>query len=135
MKLWQRYTGRSFLVILRGGLDLDKAAHFDIEALTMLEEIMEDEFPELIQVFIDDSEPRVSALLQAYENQDCSNLRDIAHSFKGASGNLSALPLADLCFKIEEKARDTNLEGIEALIGEIDVEYNVVKSVLLSLIK
>jgi HPt (histidine-containing phosphotransfer) domain-containing protein len=118
-----------------GGLDLDKAAHFDTEALTMLEEIMEDEFPELIQVFIDDSEPRVSALLQAYENQDCSSLRDIAHSFKGASGNLSALPLADLCFKIEEKARDTNLEGIEALIGEIDVEYNVVKSVLLSLIK
>jgi HPt (histidine-containing phosphotransfer) domain-containing protein len=114
---------------------LDRASHFDTEALAMLEEIMEDEFPELIQVFIDDSEPRISALLQAYENQDCTSLREIAHSFKGASGNLSALPLADLCFKIEEKARGENLEGIQPLISAIDVEYQVVKSVLLSLIK
>lgn len=114
---------------------MDRASHFDTEALTMLEEIMEDEFPELIQVFIDDSEPRISALLRAYEKQDCTSLREIAHSFKGASGNLSALPLADLCFKIEEKARDTNLEGIEPLISAVDIEYQIVKSVLLSLIK
>lgn len=114
---------------------MDRASHFDTEALTMLEEIMEDEFPELIQVFIDDSDPRISALLKAFEDQDFTSLREIAHSFKGASGNLSALPLADLCFKIEEKARDANLEGIDALIGAIDIEYNVVKSVLLSLIK
>lgn len=114
---------------------MDRASHFDTEALTMLEEIMEDEFPELIQVFIDDSEPRISALLRAYEKQDCTSLREIAHSFKGASGNLSALPLADLCFKIEEKARDTNLEGIEPLISAIDIEYQIVKTVLLSLIK
>jgi len=114
---------------------LDRASHFDTEALTMLEEIMEDEFPELVQVFIEDSEPRVSALRQAYENKDCTSLREIAHSFKGASGNLSALPLADLCFKVEEKARGANLEDIQPLINEIDVEYQVVKSVLLSLIK
>jgi HPt (histidine-containing phosphotransfer) domain-containing protein len=114
---------------------LDKTSHFDTEALVMLEEIMDDDFPELIQVFIADSDPRVSAMQLALEEQNSSALRDIAHSFKGASSNLSALPLADLCFKIEEKARDTNLEGIHSLITAVDTEYQAVKSILLSLIK
>jgi HPt (histidine-containing phosphotransfer) domain-containing protein len=114
---------------------LNKTSHFDTEALVMLEEIMEDDFPELIQVFIADSDPRVPAMQLALEEQNSSALRDIAHSFKGASSNLSALPLADLCFKIEEKARDTNLESIHSLITAIDTEYQAVKSILLSLIK
>ncbi|MGK0248601.1 MAG: HPt (histidine-containing phosphotransfer) domain-containing protein [Oleispira sp.] len=114
---------------------LDKTAHFDIEALVMLEEIMGDDFPELIQVFIADSDPRVSAMQLALEEQNSSALRNIAHSFKGASSNLSALPLANLCFKVEEKAHDTNLEGIQLLITAIASEYQAVKSILLSLIK
>lgn len=113
---------------------MDKASHFDTEALTMLEEIMEDEFPELIQVFIADSDPRLSAMQQAFDNQDCSSLRELAHSFKGASGNLSALPLADICFKIEEKARDGSLGGVQDLINQSDNEYQAVKSILLSMI-
>lgn len=113
---------------------MDKTSHFDTEALTMLEEIMEDEFPELIRVFIADSDPRLPALQQALDDQSCPALREIAHSFKGASGNLSALPLADLCFKIEEKSRDSNLEGVQPLITAIESEYQAVKSILLSLI-
>jgi HPt (histidine-containing phosphotransfer) domain-containing protein len=113
---------------------LDKASHFDTEALDMLEEIMEDEFPELIQVYISDSDPRLPALQQAFDIQDCSSLRELAHSFKGASGNLSALPLADLCYKIEEKARDSRLDGIQPLITAINTEYQAVKTILLSLI-
>jgi HPt (histidine-containing phosphotransfer) domain-containing protein len=114
---------------------VDRTSHFDTEALAMLEEIMEDDFPELIQVFITDSDPRVPAMHSALQEQNSQTLRDIAHSFKGASSNLSALPLADLCFKIEEKARDTNLDGIQPLIDAIDAEYQTVKSILLSLHK
>jgi HPt (histidine-containing phosphotransfer) domain-containing protein len=114
---------------------LDKTSHFDTEALVMLEEIMEEDFPELIQVFIDDSDPRVPAMQLALEEKNSSALRDIAHSFKGASSNLSALPLANLCFKVEEDASAANLESIQLLITAIDTEYQAVKSILLSLIK
>jgi HPt (histidine-containing phosphotransfer) domain-containing protein len=114
---------------------LDKTSHFDTEALVMLEKIMEDDFPELIQVFIADSDPRILAMQLALEEQNSSALRDIAHIFKGASSNLTALPLADLCCKVEEKARATNLESIQLLITAIDTEYQTVKSILLSLIK
>jgi HPt (histidine-containing phosphotransfer) domain-containing protein len=114
---------------------LDKTSHFDTEALVMLEEIMEEDFPELILVFIEDSDPRVPAMQRALEDKNSLALRDIAHSFKGASSNLSALPLADLCFKVEVEARKTDLESIQLLITAIDAEYQAVKSILLSLIK
>jgi HPt (histidine-containing phosphotransfer) domain-containing protein len=112
---------------------LDKISHFDIDALVILEEIMEEDFPELIHVFIDDSDPRVPAMLLALKEENSSALSDIAHSFKGASSNLSALPLADLCFKVEEDA--ANFESTQLLITAIETEYQAVKSILLSLIK
>jgi HPt (histidine-containing phosphotransfer) domain-containing protein len=114
---------------------LNKLSHFDTEALTLLEEIMGEDFSELIHVFVVDSDPRVSAMRCALEENNSLELREIAHSFKGASSNLSALPLADLCFKIEKKALHTNLEGVQSLIAAIEAEYQVVKSILLSLIK
>lgn len=113
---------------------MEKASHFDTEALLILEEIMEDEFSELIQVYIADSDPRIQALQKAYDEKNCVALSEISHSFKGASGNISALPLADLCFKLEDKARLDILEGIPALIISIDSEYQNVKSILLTLI-
>jgi HPt (histidine-containing phosphotransfer) domain-containing protein len=116
------------------GISLDKASHFDTEALSMLEEIMEDEFPDLIQVYIADSDPRVNALQQALDAKDCTQLRHISHSFKGASGNIAALPLADLCFKLEEDAHGDSLENIPSLISRIDNEYQSVRSILLSLV-
>jgi HPt (histidine-containing phosphotransfer) domain-containing protein len=114
---------------------VDKESHFDTEALVMLEEIMEEDFSELIHVFIEDSDPRVPAMQLALKEGNSSVLRDIAHSFKGASSNLSALPLADLCFKIEEEVNATNLKSIQSLITAVDHEYQTVKSILLSLIK
>ena len=113
---------------------MNKASHFDMEALLMLEEIMEEEFPDLIHVFIADSDPRIQAMHQAYDERNCSSLSSISHSFKGASGNISALPLADICCKIEEKAREEDLEGIPSLIASVDDEYKNVRSILLSLI-
>ncbi len=101
----------------------------------MLEEIMEDEFPELVKVFIADSDPRIPALKQAFDNKETNTLRELAHSFKGASGNLSALPLAELCFKIEEQSREGKLAEIEDLIHQVEQEYLAVKSNLLSMVE
>lgn len=113
---------------------MDKASHFDIEALVMLEEIMEDEFPELVRVFIKDSDPRIAALKNAFDDQDADGLREISHSFKGATSNLSALPLANLCFSIEQKSRAGDLTGVDAIIQQVEVEYSAVKSILKSML-
>lgn len=113
---------------------MDKASHFDMEALVMLEEIMEDEFPELVNVFITDSDPRIEALKNAFNEQDFESLREMSHSFKGASGNLSALPLANLCFSIESKSRARDLGGMDVLIKQLETEYIAVKNILNTMI-
>lgn len=113
---------------------MDKSTHFDVEALTMLEEIMEDEFPELIRVYIADSDPRLDALQQALADENPGELRELAHSLKGSSANISALPLADLCFQIEDKARQGILTDVDELIIKIRTEYQSVREILNSLV-
>ena len=113
---------------------MDKSTHFDIEAFAMLEEIMEDEFPELIRVYIEDSDPRLGALKKALNDEDCNELRELSHSLKGASANIAALPLADLCFQIEDKSRQNIVEGIDELLLKIEAEYSAVRGILISII-
>lgn len=113
---------------------MDKSLHFDIEALEMLVQLMEDDFSELVDVFVRDSEPRIEALKQAIASKDVKSLRDLSHSFKGASGNLSALPLANLCFEVETLSRENNVAGVEEIIFQIEREYLAVKSILQSMI-
>lgn len=111
-----------------------KDIHFDREALSVLKEIMEDEFPLLINTFIADSEIRISTLKHALNNNNLDELKETAHSFKGTSGNLSAHILADLCFSLEQQSGEGNCEKMTALIQSIAEEYTVVKSVLIEML-
>lgn len=100
----------------------------------MLEEVMEDEFPELVKVFIQDSTPRCDALRAAYAAQDSDQVREIAHSFKGASANLSAVQLAELCFVVETAGRENNLLGLNDKIDAIEAEFAQVQTIFQTMI-
>ncbi len=102
----------------------------DIETLTMLKEVMEDDFPQLISTFLDDATVRIGQLTDLLDAKDCDELRLCAHSLKGSSSNLGALPLSELCFEVETKAKEQQLEGLEISIATIKQEFEVVKSVL-----
>lgn len=113
---------------------MDKAAHFDLDGLAMLEEVMEDEFPELVRVFIQDSTPRCDALRAALVEQDSNQVREIAHSFKGAAANLSATQLAQFCFAVETAGRDNDLAGLSDKIDAIEAEFSQVQAVFQTMI-
>ncbi|WP_420592024.1 Hpt domain-containing protein [Bacterioplanoides sp.] len=104
--------------------------HFDTDAFDMLKEVMDDEFPDLLRVYIEDSDSRLPLLHQALAAADASALRELAHSFKGASSNISALPLADLCFSLESAAKNGELSGLDQVISAIEQEYSTVKNYL-----
>ncbi|UXD89425.1 Hpt domain-containing protein [Thalassolituus hydrocarboniclasticus] len=106
------------------------AEHFDPESLDMLREVMDDEFSDLMRVYIDDSRQRLPLLTQALQQQDARQLRELAHSFKGASSNVSANALAQLCFQLEMAAREGQLQGAEELIAQIEAEYLAVETLL-----
>jgi HPt (histidine-containing phosphotransfer) domain-containing protein len=113
------------------------AIHLDYSVLSTLQEIMEDEYPTLLDVFLDDSEHRIARLqqmLQGYAGGsgafDLQELSLMAHSFKGSSGNMGALHLADLCRELEERSRREEVSGLEDLLASIDLEYVTVRRLI-----
>ncbi|CRM36975.1 MULTISPECIES: Hpt domain-containing protein [Pseudomonas] len=98
--------------------------HLDPDVLSGLREVMEGEYPKLLDTFLDDSQKRVEALRTARD--DAKALGRIAHSFKGSSGNLGAVRLAHLCQRLElESIKPASNLG--ALVDQIDHEFALVR--------
>jgi len=98
--------------------------HLDRDVLSALQEVMEDEYPVLLDTFLCDSEERLNLLREA---ADADQLGATAHSFKGSSSNMGALRLASLCDELEQRAKQKSLAGIEKLVGEIDGEFAIIR--------
>jgi HPt (histidine-containing phosphotransfer) domain-containing protein len=99
--------------------------HLDPDVLSGLQEVMEGEYPKLLDTFLDDSQKRVEALREARD--DAGALGKIAHSFKGSSGNLGAVRLAQLCQQLEDKSAKQALTDLGELVDEIDHEFALVR--------
>jgi len=101
-------------------------AHLDSAVLTTLQDVMESEYPALLDTFLADSEERVRLLRQACLADQSETLRRAAHSFKGSCSNMGATLLADLCQELESAAREENLAQAPALIESIEREFAIV---------
>ncbi|MCF5229698.1 MULTISPECIES: Hpt domain-containing protein [unclassified Pseudomonas] len=98
--------------------------HLDPVVLTGLQEVMEGEYPKLLETFLDDSQKRVEALRKS--RGDAKALGRIAHSFKGSSGNLGAVRLAQLCQRLEVESVELSAD-LGALVDQIDHEFALVR--------
>ncbi|CRM18919.1 TMAO reductase sytem sensor TorS [Pseudomonas sp. 31 R 17] len=98
--------------------------HLDPDVLSGLKEVMEGEYPKLLDTFLHDSQERVTALRKARD--DAKALGRIAHSFKGSSGNLGAVRLAQLCQRLEAESAES-ASDLGALVDQIDHEFALVK--------
>ncbi|CRM43331.1 MULTISPECIES: Hpt domain-containing protein [Pseudomonas] len=98
--------------------------HLDPDVLTGLQEVMESEYPKLLETFLDDSQKRVEALRKSRD--DAKALGRIAHSFKGSSGNLGAVRLAQLCQRLEVESVELTAD-LGALVDQIDHEFALVR--------
>jgi len=110
--------------------------HVDLQVLATLREVMEGEYPTLLEVFIKDSEKRVVELnglirdpgFSSTNPQHLKHLADKAHSFKGSCSNMGAVYLTGLCRELEELARgqvrlggDEVSQRVAAITGEFIV--------------
>lgn len=104
--------------------------HVDVDALEELKEVMEDEFPNLIHTYLEDSVVRLDSLKDAVGKLDTEMVRKEAHSFKGSSGNIGAPLLADLCRRLEDMGKGGDVNDAKPLLDEIVVEYQEVKTIM-----
>lgn len=101
--------------------------HLDSDVLAALQDVMEDEYPVLLDTFLADSEERLRALREAQLADDAQAIRLAAHSFKGSCSNMGALLLAGLCRQLEDAGRCGDLSEAPALLEQIEREFAIVR--------
>jgi len=109
--------------------------HLDYDALNTLKDVMEDDFPLLIDTFISDSHERLQKLQAIINSANADLIRRSAHSFKGSSSNIGAMALSALCCALEKKAQNGNFDNLEQDLRAIEQEYVQVERLLLDLVQ
>ena len=105
--------------------------HLNLEQLSELKEVLEDEFSVLITTYLQDAILRQEMIAAAIHAKDYDAARLAAHSLKGASANLGALMLAELCEHLEHDCRAGRYDNCEVYNQQIVEEFVVVKNELL----
>ena len=110
--------------------NLKNAGPIDMEAV--LERVGGDEsfLHELIDIYIDDFIEKYFQLEQAIEQGDFNNIKEIGHSLKGSSGNLSLTALHETAFGIEASGRDNDIEQARLLFVRLKEEFKKLKDFL-----
>ena len=108
--------------------------HIDNEQLAELKDVLEDEFGILISTYLADAKLRLQLIEQGLQNQDYDAVRLAAHSLKGASANLGALLLAQICERLEHDCKAGHYAECDALFVEAQAEFVEVNQQLLMMV-
>lgn len=90
-----------------------------IETLTMLEELMEEEFYGLLQSYIEDAHQLMADIESSLRQTDIKLLTRASHTLKSSSQNIGAIPLGEIAGAIEKASLDNNLDSAAILIDSL----------------
>ena len=79
----------------------------------------EDEYMELIELFVETGLVDLDKLGSAVEREDLDEAAKAAHSLKGASGNLGLMEIYELAKSAEDKARMNDLDALAQIMQSI----------------
>jgi len=119
------------VMTLLAASDLDLAPALDPEALEGLWELVEDDdtsfLEDLFSTFLASIPGVVASVRAALDGGDLDTVRREAHGLKGASGNVTALVLAERCQELENAARDGDPEAVRAHLDAVEAEARRVR--------
>jgi|SRR5579885_423196 HPt (histidine-containing phosphotransfer) domain-containing protein len=87
-------------------------------------------FDDLLALFVEQLEPRVSAIRAAIERGDGGGANAAAHVLRGSSLVVGARPLAELCWQLELAARSGAMAQAQAVMTRLEVEAARVRRAL-----
>jgi PAS domain S-box-containing protein len=85
---------------------------------------------ELIDCYLEDAPQRLLAIHNAIDSEDATTLCSVAHSLKSLSVTVGAMPLAQLCTKLEAMGRAGTTVSASTLVLQLQTEYQRVKTAL-----
>lgn len=78
---------------------------------------------ELLDIYTADFKEKRPKIEEAVKAGNADEVRSLAHSLKGASGNISAKSLRETFLELENKGKSGDLTGADALLQEIDQKF------------
>ena len=105
--------------------------HLDMEQLNELKEVLEDEFQVLINTYLTDAQLRLKLIEEGLDIKNYEQVRLAAHSLKGASANIGALILAQLCEQLEHDCKLQKYSDLDTLVISVSEELSIINKELL----
>ncbi|MFO1373517.1 MAG: Hpt domain-containing protein [Agitococcus sp.] len=105
--------------------------HLDMEQLNELKEVLEDEFQVLINTYLIDAQLRLKLIEEGLDTKNYEQVRLAAHSLKGASANIGALILAQLCEQLEHDCKLQKYSDLDTLVISVSEELSIINKELL----
>jgi CheY-like chemotaxis protein/HPt (histidine-containing phosphotransfer) domain-containing protein len=109
---------------------LARGPALDTRRLTQMQELMGEDFPELIPAFQESLDSLLAQWPAAYERADAGDLRRLAHGIKSAAANVGAQGLSALAAELEQLAAGGSLDLLSNGIRDLTAESARVLSAL-----
>ncbi|WML91461.1 Hpt domain-containing protein [Thiothrix lacustris] len=98
----------------------------DAETYIMLQEIMADEFAELVEFFITDTDQCIITLKQSVEIHDSAQVGAICHKLKSSSKLIGAFELAELAHLLEDYRENNDQQAAAVYLEKLQAEHSKV---------
>lgn len=100
------------------------ASCLDLETISTLQEIMPDEYQEIVALFIETTPEQIQSMRTHYQQADRSSFVAVVHTVKGASGNIGASRLFEECERLEDGMRSNVISDASQHIDLIERLYH-----------
>jgi len=91
----------------------------DMAQVNEIKQVMEEEFDELMQLFLEDTRSRLAKIENAFATDDPLSLRQAAHALKASSSNVGATRLAKLTLLLEEQSQHREPATLSPLLDQL----------------
>lgn len=95
----------------------------DIKAAAAGLGLDEDEFAEIVELFIDTAQSDIDKLREGFESGDAEKAANAAHSLKGASGTLGFIDISEIAKKAEEDAKNNDLDKLADSVSKLNTYF------------
>lgn len=111
------------------------ADDFDFDVVIQLKEVMGDGYGELVSVYEREAAIHIGSIRESVFCGDVGVIANCAHSVKSSSGNMGLVRLSRCAAELERKAEKAKasggaIEGLDFLVGSIEVEFQKGKEIL-----
>ncbi|HYE87818.1 MAG TPA: Hpt domain-containing protein [Vicinamibacterales bacterium] len=89
---------------------------------------------DVLRMFLQEVPARMERLRNAMAAGNIEEVHRSAHSLKGSAGNIGAHALYSAFKALDEKSKSGNLDGAEALVEELRIEFGRVEAAIHRLI-